>query len=58
MSIRGPKEDVAKAEKMLLALAKDRELSSFEDSVKAKSEFHRFLIGRGGGNIKKVFLKN
>uniref|UniRef100_A0A9J2PCM1 K Homology domain-containing protein n=1 Tax=Ascaris lumbricoides TaxID=6252 RepID=A0A9J2PCM1_ASCLU len=54
VSIRGPKEDVAKAEKMLLALAKDRELSSFEDSVKAKSEFHRFLIGRGGGNIKKI----
>lgn len=54
VTIRGPKEDVAKAEKLLLALAKDRELSSFEDAVKAKPEFHRFLIGRGGANIKKI----
>ncbi|VDM37385.1 unnamed protein product [Toxocara canis] len=58
VTIRGPKEDVAKAEKLLLALAKDRELSSFEDCVKAKPEFHRFLIGRGGGNIKKIREKH
>ncbi len=57
MTIRGPKEDAERAEKMLLNLAKDRELSSFEDSVTAKSEFHRFLIGRGGTRIKKVLYK-
>ncbi|VDK56018.1 unnamed protein product [Gongylonema pulchrum] len=39
---------------MLMALAKDRELSSFEDSVSAKPEFHRFIIGRGGARIKKI----
>lgn len=54
VSIRGPKDDVARAEKMLLALAKDRELSSFEDFVSAKPEFHRFIIGRGGSRIKKI----
>ncbi|VBB30290.1 unnamed protein product [Acanthocheilonema viteae] len=54
VSIRGPKDDVARAEKMLMALAKDRELSSFEDSVSAKPEFHRFIIGRGGSRIKKI----
>lgn len=54
VSIRGPKDDVARAQKMLMALAKDRELSSFEDSVSAKPEFHRFIIGRGGSRIKKV----
>uniref|UniRef100_A0AAF5PYT3 K Homology domain-containing protein n=2 Tax=Wuchereria bancrofti TaxID=6293 RepID=A0AAF5PYT3_WUCBA len=54
VSIRGPKDDVACAEKMLMALAKDRELSSFEDSVAAKPEFHRFIIGRGGSRIKKI----
>lgn len=54
VQIRGPKEDVARAEKLLLALAKDRELSSHEDSVTAKPEFHRFLIGKGGSKIKKI----
>uniref|UniRef100_A0A915Q0U1 K Homology domain-containing protein n=1 Tax=Setaria digitata TaxID=48799 RepID=A0A915Q0U1_9BILA len=54
VSIRGPKDDVARAEKMLMALAKDRELSSFEDFVSAKPEFHRFIIGRGGSRIKKI----
>lgn len=52
--IRGPKEDVARAEKLLVALAKDRELSSHEDTVIAKPEFHRFLIGKGGSKIKKI----
>lgn len=54
VTIRGPKEDVARAEKLLVALAKDRELSSHEDFVTAKPEFHRFLIGRGGSKIKKI----
>ncbi|OZC06636.1 hypothetical protein X798_06373 [Onchocerca flexuosa] len=54
VSIRGPKDDVARAEKMLMALAKDRELSSFEDSVSAKPEFHRFIIGKGGSRIRKI----
>ncbi|VDK79439.1 unnamed protein product [Litomosoides sigmodontis] len=54
VSIRGPKDDVVRAQTMLMALAKDRELSSFEDSVSAKPEFHRFIIGRGGSRIKKI----
>uniref|UniRef100_A0A0N5A8M1 Vigilin n=1 Tax=Syphacia muris TaxID=451379 RepID=A0A0N5A8M1_9BILA len=54
VTIRGPKEDVERAEKLLLALAKDRELSSHEDTVTAKPEFHRFLIGKGGAKIKKI----
>ena len=31
-----------------------QELSSFTDTVKAKGDYHRFLIGRGGTNIRKV----
>ena len=31
-----------------------QELSSFTDTVKAKSDYHRFLIGRGGASIRKV----
>lgn len=54
VTIRGPKEDVEHAEKLLLALAKDRELSSYEETVTARPEFHRFLIGKGGAKIKKI----
>ncbi|XP_028393842.1 vigilin-like [Dendronephthya gigantea] len=52
--VRGPKDDVEKAKSELLQLAKEKELSSFTDTVKAKGDYHRFLIGRGGANIRKV----
>ena len=59
--IRGVKEDVEKAKKQLLEMASDSEkqfaekqLSSFTAEVRAKPEFHRYLIGRGGSNISKV----
>lgn len=29
-------------------------MNSFTDQVNAKSDYHRFLIGRGGVNIRKV----
>lgn len=54
VSIRGPKDDVAKAERLLTNLAKDKEASIHEDSVKAKHEFHRFIIGKGGSRINKL----
>ncbi|VDN04210.1 unnamed protein product [Thelazia callipaeda] len=54
VSIRGSKDDVGRAEKMLLALAKDWELSSFEDCVSAKPEFCRFVIAKGGFHIKRI----
>ena len=60
--IRGVKEDVEKAKKQLLEMASDSEkqlaekqLSSFTAEVHAKPEYHRYLIGRGGANISKVF---
>uniref|UniRef100_A0A674P2N1 Vigilin n=1 Tax=Takifugu rubripes TaxID=31033 RepID=A0A674P2N1_TAKRU len=42
VTIRGPVEEVAKAKQQLLALAEE------------KPEYHKFLIGKGGGNIRKV----
>lgn len=54
--IRGPKNDVETAKEHLLKLAKDKELSSFAADIKAKAEFHRFLIGRGGSTIRKVMF--
>ncbi|PIO66312.1 KH domain protein, partial [Teladorsagia circumcincta] len=54
VTIRGPKGDVEKARKLLTDLAKDKEINLHEDTVVAKPEFHRFLIGKGGGKINKI----
>lgn len=61
VTIRGVKEDVEKAKAQLLEMAShnekqlaERQLSSFTAEVRAKPEFHRYLIGRGGANISKV----
>jgi len=52
--IRGTKEDVEKAEEQLKKLGEERLENSFTAEVTAKPEHHRFLIGRGGVNIRKV----
>uniref|UniRef100_A0A4W5RJD7 Vigilin n=1 Tax=Hucho hucho TaxID=62062 RepID=A0A4W5RJD7_9TELE len=49
VTIRGPAEEVEKAKKQLLSLAQDKVAE-----LKAKPEYHKFLIGKGGGNIRKV----
>ncbi|XP_077998393.1 vigilin-like [Glandiceps talaboti] len=54
VTIRGPKDDVDKAKKQLMELANERALSSFSAEIRAKPEYHKFLIGRAGGNIRKV----
>lgn len=54
VTIRGPAGDVTKAVGLLSALAKDKEENYIEDTVKAKPEFHRFLIGKGGSKIAKL----
>uniref|UniRef100_A0A8C7IDX7 Vigilin n=1 Tax=Oncorhynchus kisutch TaxID=8019 RepID=A0A8C7IDX7_ONCKI len=52
VTIRGPAEEVEKAKKQLLSLAQDK--VSFSLFILAKPEYHKFLIGKGGGNIRKV----
>ncbi|CAD6197714.1 unnamed protein product [Caenorhabditis auriculariae] len=54
VTVRGPTDDVDKAVKLLTALAKDKEQNLLEETVKAKPEFHRFLIGKGGAKISKI----
>jgi len=54
ITIRGTKEDVAKAEEQLKKLGEERLENSFTAEVTAKPEHHRFLIGRNGSNIRKV----
>ncbi|KAK3104810.1 hypothetical protein FSP39_010756 [Pinctada imbricata] len=52
--IRGPKNDVENAKRQLLELANEKQASNFTAEIRAKAEYHRFLIGRAGSNIRKV----
>uniref|UniRef100_A0A672SEB0 Vigilin n=1 Tax=Sinocyclocheilus grahami TaxID=75366 RepID=A0A672SEB0_SINGR len=52
--IRGPAEEVEKAKKQLLYLAEEKQIKSHTVELRAKPEYHKFLIGKGGGNIRKV----
>ncbi|KRY35703.1 Vigilin [Trichinella spiralis] len=54
VTVRGPKDGVDKARKVLLDLVKDREASSFTAEVKARPELFGFLIGSGGSRVKKM----
>ncbi|KAF5298917.1 hypothetical protein FQR65_LT09570 [Abscondita terminalis] len=54
VSIRGPKEDVERAKQQLSELTTERQQSSFTTEVRAKSQHHKFLIGKNGSNIKKI----
>ena len=52
--IKGPGEDVEKAEKQLLELANEAQLTSFTTEIRAKSQHFKFLIGKNGSSIKKI----
>uniref|UniRef100_A0A8P4GMN8 Vigilin n=1 Tax=Dicentrarchus labrax TaxID=13489 RepID=A0A8P4GMN8_DICLA len=54
VTIRGPLEEVEKAKQQLLALAEEKQTKSHTAELRAKPEYHKFLIGKGGGNIRKV----
>ncbi|KAG9494350.1 hypothetical protein GDO78_001941 [Eleutherodactylus coqui] len=54
VTIRGPAQDVERAKKQLLQLAEEKQTKSFTAELQAKPEYHKFLIGKGGGNIRKV----
>ncbi|KAM8874134.1 high density lipoprotein binding protein a isoform 1-T6 [Spinachia spinachia] len=54
VTIRGPAEEVEKAKQQLLALAEEKQTKSHTAELRAKPEYHKFLIGKGGGNIRKV----
>lgn len=58
MSIKGPKDDVEKAKQQLLEQTNEQQLASFTDTVRANPVHHKFIIGKQGANIKKVWLLN
>ncbi|XP_031441150.1 vigilin isoform X3 [Clupea harengus] len=54
VTIRGPACEVEKARKQLLQLAEEKQVNNFTVELQAKPEYHKFLIGRGGANIRRV----
>ncbi|XP_058479525.1 vigilin [Solea solea] len=54
VTIRGPAGEVEKAKKQLLQLAEEKQINNFTAELQAKPEYHKFLIGRGGANIRRV----
>lgn len=54
VTIRGVADDVVKAKKQLTALASERQINGHCEELKADTKFHKFLIGRKGGNIAKI----
>ncbi|XP_078419626.1 vigilin-like [Cetorhinus maximus] len=54
VTIRGSTEEVDKAKKQLLHLAEEKQIKNHTSELRAKPEYHKFLIGRGGANIRKV----
>lgn len=54
MKIRGPKEDVDKCHKHLMKLVKELNESNHVLEVPIFKQFHKFVIGKGGVNIRKV----
>lgn len=52
--LRGPKDEVDKAAKYLVKFFEEVKESSFVMEVPIHKQFHKFIIGRGGVNIKKI----
>ncbi|KAM3857680.1 LOW QUALITY PROTEIN: vigilin [Diretmus argenteus] len=54
VTIRGPIGEVERAKRQLLQLAEEKQVNNFTAELQAKPEYHKFLIGRGGANIRRV----
>lgn len=54
VQLRGPKEDVDKCAKHLLKLVKQLNEVSYSVEVPIYKQFHKFVIGKGGVNIRKI----
>jgi len=57
VKIRGPKEDVDKCHKHLMKLVKELNESNHVLEVPIFKQFHKFVIGKGGVNIRKVCIR-
>ncbi|KAF7274690.1 hypothetical protein GWI33_012635, partial [Rhynchophorus ferrugineus] len=54
VKVRGPKEDVDKCVRCLEKKVKELNESSYQIHVPIYKQFHKFIIGKGGANIRKI----
>lgn len=54
VEVRGPKDDVKRAVKMLREMNDDMIAENYTITVPVLQKFHRNIIGRGGANIRSV----
>lgn len=54
VTLMGPKDMVEKARTILLELSKDKEAHGYTETLVAKPQHHKFLIGKSGANIRKI----
>merc|ERR550539_1885907 len=52
--LRGPKKDVDKCGRYFTKLAKEMAESSFQVKVPIFKQFHKYIIGKGGANIRRI----
>ncbi|XP_072387521.1 vigilin [Diabrotica undecimpunctata] len=54
VKVRGPKEDVDKCARHLEKLVKELNESWYKIDLPIYKQFHKFIIGKGGANIRKI----
>lgn len=54
IKLRGPHDDIEKCEKYLLRVIKEIAESSYVDEVHIFKQFHKYIIGKGGANLRKI----
>ncbi|XP_063359455.1 vigilin [Cydia amplana] len=54
IKLRGPQEDIEKCEKHLNKMIKEIAESSYVQEVPIFKQFHKFIIGKGGANLRKI----
>ncbi|XP_060527573.1 vigilin isoform X2 [Cylas formicarius] len=54
VKVRGPKADVDKCVKFLEKKVKELNESSYQIQVPIYKQFHKFIIGKGGANIRRI----
>eukprot|EP00091_Calanus_sinicus_P007924 TRINITY_DN1928_c0_g2_i1.p2 TRINITY_DN1928_c0_g2~~TRINITY_DN1928_c0_g2_i1.p2 ORF type:complete len:278 (-),score=139.77 TRINITY_DN1928_c0_g2_i1:914-1747(-) len=54
VKLRGPKKDVDDCSKYFTKIAKEMAESSYQVKVPIFKQFHKFVIGKGGANIRRI----
>lgn len=54
VKLRGPKEDVDQCYQFLEKMVKELRESNYQLKVSIFRQFHKFIIGKGGANIKQI----